>query len=290
MYFILNFLLQLTMYLHCAATISFCLTPKYPRFRSLAIYSFISFFLFAFKLFSFGNQTALTLATFLIQLALVLFTLLAFHDSGFKKLVVLSIILVSDIMLEYMALFTLKATGSYAIALEPAAKEFTVLIARIFPLQIIFNQLFLFIWKYASHKQSTRTIFICSPIPILLMFLSAVLFTPTLWDSTATNSSLSILASLIAFIANAILLFAILRRQEKQSIQAAYLELQELYQMESEYYQTVEARHKELSKMRHDYNNHLAALYAMIVSGKTEAAKELAASLKKHIDKEADGQ
>lgn len=193
-------------------------------------------------------------------------------------------------MLEYMALFTLKATGSYAVALEPAAKEFTVLIARIFPLQIIFNQLFLFIWKYASHKQSTRTIFICSPIPILLMFLSAVLFTPTLWDSTATNSSLSILASLVAFLANTILLFAILRRQEKQSIQAAYLELQELYQIESEYYQALESRHKELSKMRHDYNNHLAALYALIVSGKTEAAKELAASLKNHIDKEADDQ
>lgn len=288
MYFVLNFLLQLIIYLHCAATISFCLTPKYPRLRSLAIYGFISFFLFAFKFFSFGNQIALTLVTFSIQLAVILFVLLAFNDSCFKKLVVLSVIFVSDVILEYTALFTLKATGSYATVLEPGSKEFTALIARIVPLQIIFNQLFLFIWKYAFHKKSSLTIFIFSLIPIFQMFLASVLFILLFQDSTITNSFFIILCSLIALLANAILLYVILHRQEKQSIQAAYLELQELYKMESEYYQTLEDRHKELSKIRHDYNNHLAVLYALISSGKAEAAKELAASLKTHICESAD--
>ncbi len=289
MYFVLNFLLQLFVYLHCVTTISFCLTPKYPRFRSLVVYGFLSFFLFAFKFLSFGDQTALTLTTFLIQSSLVLFTLLAFKDSGLKKLVVLFIIFISNTMLEYIALFSLKATvSSYATVLEPDTKEFTALLTWTIPLQIMLNQLFLFVWKYASHKKNTQTIFHFSLIPIGLMFLSSVLFSPLLWSSTATSSSLIILCSLIAFLASAVLLYSILHREEKQSIQAAYLELQELYRMESEYYLSLEERHKELSKIRHDYNNHLAALYALISLGKTEAAKELAASLKKQICKEPD--
>ncbi|MBR6644055.1 MAG: hypothetical protein IKL28_10415 [Lachnospiraceae bacterium] len=61
------------------------------------------------------------------------------------------------------------------------------------------------------------------------------------------------------------------------------MELQELYQIETEYYQALEASHEELSKIRHDYNNQLSTLYMLISSNKLEAAKELAASMKNQL-------
>lgn len=286
MYFVCNLLLQLATYLHCSVMISFCLTPKYPRFRTLVIHGVLSFFLFLFKFLALGNnRAALMLAVASIQLLLILFLLLAFKDSPFKKIVIYLLIFAINVVVEYTTFFIIKATGSYDAILHASSKEMTRLILITLLPQVLFSHLFLLIWKYINDKKSMSGIFLFSLMPILLLCLSSTFFTPILWDNTFTNSYLVILCAFITLLTSTILLYVLLRRQEKQSIQAAYLELQKLYQMESEYYQTLENHHEELAKIRHDYNNHLATLYMLISSGKTEAAKELAASLKHHLDK-----
>lgn len=283
MYLILNFFLQNLFNIYVVMTISFCLTPKYSRLRSLTVYLLISLFIYTIKLASFDNQLVLSLSIFLIQLSLILFSLLAFTDSVFKKLIVFSSILLGNIIAERVSLLILNAIASYEYALKPDTKEFAIAVILTFPVQIALNQTFLFFWKYAVYKKSALTIFVFPLVPMFQLLIVFFLFIPSILEGTAVNTPLIILCSIIALLANIVLLYVILRRQEKKSIEAAFLELQEVYRMESEYYQTLEERHEELSKIRHDYNNHLAALYVLISSNKMEAANELAASMKKAL-------
>lgn len=282
MYLILNFLLQNLCNIYCAMILSFCLTPKYSRLRSLGIFFAISFFIYILKFSSFDHLGFMALAVFLIQLVLFLYPLLAFTDSVFKKLVVFSVILLGNIIAERIALLILDAIASSSFALRPDTKEFSIAVIVTMPVQIMLNQTFLFLWKYAVYKTSALTIFVFSVAPMFQLLIATFLFFPAISERNV-DPFLIVLCCMIALLANIILLYVILRRHEKQSIEAAFLELQALYQLESEYYQTLEYQHEDFSKLRHDYNNHLATLYILISSNKIEAAKDLIASLKKYL-------
>ena len=88
------------------------------------------------------------------------------------------------------------------------------------------------------------------------------------------------ICSIVSLISTIYLLYLVLRRNEKQSLEETYQELKMLYDIENEYYQALEAHNEELAKIRHDYNNQLSTLYMLISTGQIETAKELAASIK----------
>lgn len=284
MYFILNYILQNLVNLYCAISVAFCLTPKYSRLRSIATYTLTGATILLIKFFNFDNQLIVSTTALCVQLAFLLFTLIAFQDSIYKKLIVSTVIILCSIMSELLCLMFLDSIASYTMALEPHSKEFTIAILFILPVQFLFNLFFIFVWNYTISKKKNTLLLIFSLLPMVQLVISASVFAPALIDETMRSNSLMFICSLVATVTIVILLYLILRRQEKQSIQAAYLELQELYQLETAYYQALEARHEELSKIRHDYNNQLATLYMLISSNKPEAAKELAASLQKHIN------
>lgn len=283
MYFILNYLLQNMVSLYCAVSVAFCLTPKYPRFRSIAVYTIIGGVLLLFKFTDFDNQVLVSTVALLMQLDFFVFTLVSFKDSLYKKLIVFIVILLCNIISEFTSLLYLDSIATYTLALEPHSREFTIAILFILPLLFLLNLIFIFIWKYANNRKKNTLLLVFSILPMAQLLFSASIFAPALFEQDRLSNSLMFICSLIATITIVILLCLLLRRQEKQSIQAAYLELQELYQMENEYYQALEARHEELSKIRHDYNNHISTLYMLISSNKLEAARELANSMKQQM-------
>lgn len=283
MYYILNYLLQNMVNLYCAVSVAFCLTPKYPRFRSIAIYTIISSAILLAKFTNFNNQVLVSTTALFMQLTFFMFTLISFRDSLYKKLIVFIIILLCNIMSELLCLLHLNSIASYTLALEPHSREFTIAILFILPLVFLLNLIFIFIWKYANSKKKNTLLLVFSILPMLQLLISAGIFAPALIEPDLIDNALIFICSLIATITIVILLCLLLRRQEKQSIQAAYQELQELYQVENEYYQTLEARHEELAKIRHDYNNQIATLYMLISSNKLEAAGELANSMKQQM-------
>ncbi|MBO5176052.1 MAG: hypothetical protein J6C07_01230 [Lachnospiraceae bacterium] len=283
MYYILNYLLQNMVNLYCAVSVAFCLTPKYPRFRSIAIYTIISSAILLAKFTNFNNQVLVSTTALLMQLTFFMFTLISFRDSLYKKLIVFIIILLCNIMSELLCLLHLNSIASYTLALEPHSREFTIAILFILPLVFLLNLIFIFIWKYANSKKKNTLLLVFSILPMLQLLISAGIFAPALIEPDLIDNALIFICSLIATITIVILLCLLLRRQEKQSIQAAYQELQELYQVENEYYQTLEVRHEELAKIRHDYNNQIATLYMLISSNKLEAAGELANSMKQQM-------
>jgi len=283
MYFLLNYILQNLVNLYCAVSVAFCLTPKYPRLRSIAAYTLIASVFLLIKFFNFDNQIIISVTAFCMQFAFLFYALTAFQDSIYRKLIVSTVIILCSLMSELLCLMFLDSIASYTMALEPHSREFTIAILFILPVQFLLNLIFIFIWKYSVSRKKNTILLIFSLLPMVQLVISASVFAPALIEKDMRNNTLMFICSLVATITIVILLYIILRRQEKQSIQAAYLELQELYQLESDYYQALEARHEELSKIRHDYNNQLATLYMLISSNKTEAAKDLAASMKNQL-------
>ncbi len=284
MYYILNFILQNMINLFCVVCIAFCLTPKYPRFRSIAIYTVTSGAILLIKFLYFDVPVILTAIPLIMQLILLVFTIVSFRDSLYKKLIVFIVILLCNIMSEFLCLIYLDSIASYSLALEPHSREFTIAILFILPVHFILNLVFIFIWNYTSNRKKNTLFLVFSILPMVQLLISATVFAPILIKRDLLSNSLMFICSLIATITIVILLCILLRRQEKQSIQAAYQELQELYQMENEYYQALEVRHKELSKIRHDYNNQIATLYMLISSNELEAAMGLANSMKQRLE------
>lgn len=283
MYFILNFIFQNLINIYCAATVSFCLVPKYSRHKSIILYSAVGFFIFIVKFQNFDNEFMLTASALMLQLSFFLFTLFFHKDSLFRQLIVFSVVLFGNIVSELVSLFILSSLYEYSLGLEPESREFTMAILLALPVQILFNSVFMFFWNYSNIRKGIYSILIFSLFPMLQMLIGNVTFITLLSKEVSEGYySVAILCSILAFCSTIVLLFLLLKKEEKKSLEEAYLELKELYQLETANYQTIEARHEELSKLRHDFNNQLSTLYMLISAGKTDAAREFAASLKEH--------
>lgn len=118
------------------------------------------------------------------------------------------------------------------------------------------------------------------------MFLLVALvfvFSPLFFVDNEVGPIYITVGTLIALISNFVLLYYMLRRHEKRTLQDAYQELQEIYALDLKYYEELESQHEALSKIRHDYQNQLATLYMLISSNKLEVAQEFVNSLHKEL-------
>lgn len=282
MYFIFNFILQNLIFFYCLLTSSFCLTPKHPRTKLLIPASIIAFFIYVLKFCYFDSQILLPLSSILIQILSFLFTILCFNDSVYKRIIVFTVVEFCNIISELVGLTFLNLLSSYTLVLEPQTKEFTMAIILTLPIQIILNLIFIFFWKYLCQRRKFGSILIFSLVPTLQLFCITLTYKSTLAKNTDTSNIIIEICSFVSLAATIYLLYLVLRRQEKQSLEEAYLELKALYDLENEYYHALEAYNEELAKIRHDYNNQLSTLYMLISTNQIETAKELASSIINH--------
>ena len=206
MYFILNYLLQNMVSLYNTVSVSFCLTPKYPRFRSIAVYTIINGVILLVKFFNFDNQVIVTIVSLMLQFVFLVFTLFSFRDSLYKKLMVFVIILLCNFVAEFLGLLYLDSIATYTLALEAHSKEFTITILQLLPLVFLLNLLFIFIWKYANNRKKNTLLLAFSILPMAQLLISVGIFAPALFEQDLLNNSLMFICSLIATITIVILL------------------------------------------------------------------------------------
>ena len=284
MYLILNFIFQNISILVYGVALSFVLTPKYPRALSLALFQTFYFFFFIMKMFVFSNAVFLVILSFASQVAAFLFTLIAFTDSVFRKILASTILIFLSLFAEYIVLRLLPEFIPALENLSADNKYIFIYSSCGISLQLIMFLPFIFLWRYFTKKDTPLPLLAFSLFPMLqivffLTFLSAEFF-----GESETRPLYVGCGILIASSANIALLYYLLRRHEKKTIQDAYLELQELYAMDLKYYEELEKQHEALSKIRHDYQNQLATLYMLISSNKINIATEFIDSLNKELN------
>lgn len=283
MYFIFNFILQNLIFFYCTLTISFCLTPKYSRLKILMSVSICAFFIYVLKFSFFDSPSILLLSSILLQVLTFLFAILFFHDSIYKRIINFTIVVFSNVVSELIGMAILNSLESYTLALEPQTKEFTMAIILTSPIQIFINLILIFLWKYFEKRKMYASVLIFSLIPMLQLLCITLAYESILARNDTINNIVIGICSFTSLATTVYLLYLILRRQEKQSLEETYLELKTLYELENKYYQELEAHNEELAKLHHDYNNQLSALYMLISTNQIETAKELVTSIKNHM-------
>ena len=279
MYLILNFIIQNLNHILCGLTVSFLLTPKYSRPKTLFIYGFFGFFIYLYKFSGFTDATTLLVSSILSQSVLYAYTLITFKESLFKKLLSCIIMFSFLLLSEYIAIGLCSLLFNAIPSPIPTTNEF--FLCNIFGTftQIIMHSIFLFVWKFFYYKKSSLKIHYFTLLPTIQFLLIVAVFAPAIFGSNALNLHFVSICILITLLSNIILFYYILRRHEKLTIQDAYEELEKLYVLDLKYYKELESKHEELAKIRHDYQNHLATLYMLISSDRLDSAKEFADSL-----------
>ena len=284
MYLFLNIINQLLNTILYTLLASFLLTPRYSRIKSISIFTFFVLFMVIYKFSFYSNLTAKLIASVFFQASLYMFIIIVFKESLFKKMLACVSTITPALMSEYTALMlNNKLFGANYDALHPDSKEFFIVTTIALFSQLIMSVFIIFIWRAISHKKNSSNLFYFTIMPAIQFFLIVAIFAPFIFGGTALNPIALSICITISLISCIILFYYTLRRNEKRTIQVAYEELEKLYSLDLEYYKELESKHEELAKLRHDYQNHLATLYMLISSGKTDAAKEFADSLKNSL-------
>ena len=283
MYFILNVINQMLNTILYALLPSFLLTPKYSRVKSISIFTLFILFVVLLKFNFYSSLNIKIFASIAFQVSLYVFIFVVFKESLLKKILACISTITPALMSEYTALMLNNRLFNANNVFYPDSKEFFIVTTVALFAQIIMSAFIILIWRAISHKKNSSNLFYFTIMPAIQFFLIVAIFAPFIFGGTALNpTSLSICIT-ISLISCIILFYYVLRHNEKKTIEEAYEELQQLYAMDMEYYKELDSRHEELAKLRHDYQNQLATLYMLISSGKTEAAKEFADSLKESL-------
>jgi len=88
---------------------------------------------------------------------------------------------------------------------------------------------------------------------------------------------------LLCFISNIVLLIVLLEQDKKMLLRDELTELQHMRELEQLHYAGVGQRRQELTKIRHDFNNQLAAAHQLITTDKKDHAQKLLDELKQSI-------
>lgn len=98
-------------------------------------------------------------------------------------------------------------------------------------------------------------------------------------------SSFNVLIGLmIGFIADAILFYVMFMQGEKEQLKYQLEETERLMAMEKAYFKSIEERHEEVAKIRHDFNNQLTAIMHLYETDDKDNATELLNELRKCVD------
>jgi len=106
-----------------------------------------------------------------------------------------------------------------------------------------------------------------------------------MWNTEFFNTWWAFVGVLICFISIIALLFILLEQDKKITLQEELRETRHAMELEQSHYKEVDKRRAELSKIRHDFNNQLAAIGNLIQLGDEDTAQEMIKSLSSEIIK-----
>lgn len=95
---------------------------------------------------------------------------------------------------------------------------------------------------------------------------------------------LIIMVILLGIIADAILIYMMFMQGEKEELKLRLKETEQLMEIEKRYYQTIRERQEEISKICHDFNNHLTTALQIARSEKSVKSEELLEQLRETVE------
>lgn len=141
---------------------------------------------------------------------------------------------------------------------------------------IILGSFTVLVWRMVSIR-------IFQPFFLLFFILpTGQLITVFSFESNSF-SALWVLGLLITLIADLMLLVYTISQVKKTDLEEELRETRHAMELEQSYYHSVELRREELAKIRHDINNHLAAISQLIRSGREGSAQDMIAALSEEI-------
>jgi len=254
---------------------------KWWQFSTIALFLIIHYMLRSYAM----NSGNLSLFHFMHNIALpsvtIAHVLWVFGEQIWKKILLYILLNVVTLVCDRLMMLLLllnRGVVSDLPYLDPnsidtlyGAVIFTLLISVVFGLLI---------WMSRSIKlRHFNLSFLMFPI----FPAGIVMFITGAEDSYFVNNTLALLGVLFCFIAIVALMIILLEQDKKTVLQDELRETRYAMELEQSHYQEVEKRREELSKIRHDFNNHLASISQLIRTGNESSAQDMISALSKDI-------
>lgn len=260
---------------------------KYKKIPAILCFTVFSAITFGIKFCNFDRQPVLLAAILLYEAGLYLFILAAFKGTVFQRLLFGALLYMVCIFIENILITAFRILQIDTQDLNPDTGVYFIFSTIGFIGNLVAGFYITSLWEKIFCRSGIKMLLYFAVFPVVIIFLCQLMLLPFLLKIRGELTfAMIILAVLIPVLC--LLLFTILlRRSEKRDIHDACEELQILNEMEQKRYQELEAKREELAKLRHDYNNQLSAVRALISSQKYAEAYGLACAAKKALE-EAD--
>lgn len=264
--------------------LSYFLTPKRNRVQTILLYFLLLYISVFLKC---ASTTPLAAATFSFCTTLTLFgyTIFAFKNPFWEKIVkcILMLGLLSLTTEVFYSVF-MKYVLHITLSMDYYSKTMVLPLLVLNILVIVLCTSFMLLVKLFERIKRKRRFYLLALFIFIQLLTPTILFIAYSSDISKANLHFSLIAPIILFIANFFLLLSVMNQAEKVNAQAAYRELQTLYQMEEEHYHELEKHSEALAKIRHDFHNQLATIHMLLQSKNYTDAKEMAFRMKELLD------
>ncbi len=123
---------------------------------------------------------------------------------------------------------------------------------------------------------------------VLLLVGQVLFFIPNVIATVETSKGLTLisLTGVLIGVVFCMMLPVIISETEKRELAEAELEeLNRSYELEEVHLKLLEQKHDQMAKIRHDFNNQLMVVFALVNSGKRTDAEETIQEMKENIEK-----
>ena len=258
-----------------------CLCCTFKKFPSILIFTLFSAVTFGLKFLSFGSQPALITAIVLYEVGFYTFILVSFKAPLFQRLLFGVLLYMVCLSIECIMVITFQVMGIDTQYLNPHTMVYFIFSIIGFVGNLVAGFYIVSLWKKVFLRGGTKYLLYFSMLPLVIIFLCQFMLFPFLAGRRESFTPAFTVVAVFMPLLCMILFLVFLHRLEKRDIHDAYVELQAVYEMERERYETIKFRQDELAKLRHDYNNQLSAVRSLVDSHKYLEACELANLIKK---------
>ena len=113
----------------------------------------------------------------------------------------------------------------------------------------------------------------------LCLFVPTTIYCMEIVRNNGVFSPLHIILMSGALLLNLLLICVQFNQAEKEAVEKELSALKHQTELERQHYQSVETRREEMAKIRHDYNNHLSSILALLHMEKRDEAEQMLESL-----------
>ncbi len=263
-------------------TLSYCLTPKYPRKHSIPLFVFLLTIVISLR----NTCGTLLLPLFvLISQFLLLGYLLLCHSNNLLTIFLsyIAIICIVIYPAEYITTVIITAING-EFSLDHTTYSYLITSVLCCLLGLLLHLIYYIIWQWLARHITTSLQLTITTSLLMHTLVLFVLFNYLYNKGLNSNILLaSIILILTAIIISVVLFIFAAKQNEKDAAEAAYEELKHLHELEKENYLALETRTEELSRIRHDINNHFVTINVLLNSGKIKEAEQFTKELLDHL-------